>query len=45
MNGQAGRISRLAEFIDYAQNKVGVWFATRLEIANGWNDHHEEFER
>ena len=43
--GQAGRISALAEFIDYAQNKGGVWFATRLQIANWWNDHHEEFER
>ncbi|MFP6704685.1 MAG: hypothetical protein VCE75_01255 [Alphaproteobacteria bacterium] len=32
--GQAGRISGLAEFIEYAQNKGGVWFATRLEIAN-----------
>ena len=43
--GQAGRISGLAEFIDYAQNKGRVWFATRLEIANWWNDHHEEFKR
>ena len=43
--GQAGRISGLAEFIAYAQNKCGVWFATRLEIANWWHDHHEEFKR
>ena len=41
--GQAGRISALADFIDYAQAKGGVWFATRLEIANWWNDHHAEF--
>ena len=27
MNGQAGRISRLAKFIDYGQNKVSVWVA------------------
>ena len=43
--GQAGRASSLADFIDYAQKKGGAWFATRLEIANWWNDHHEEFER
>ena len=36
--------SSLADFIDYAQNKGGAWFATRLEIANWWHDHHGEFE-
>lgn len=41
--GQAGRISALADFIDYAQAKGGAWFATRLEIANWWNEHHAEF--
>jgi peptidoglycan/xylan/chitin deacetylase (PgdA/CDA1 family) len=42
--GQAGRASALGDFIDYAQNKGGVWFATRLDIANWWHDHHHEFE-
>ncbi len=41
--GQASRISALADFIDYAQAKGGVWFATRLEIADWWNEHHKEF--
>ena len=41
--GQADRISALADFIDYAQAKGGFWFATRLEIASWWNDHHAEF--
>ena len=41
--GQAGRISALADFIDYAQAKGGVRFATQLEIANWWDDHHAEF--
>ncbi len=27
-----------------AENKGGVWFATRLDIANWWHDHHYEFE-
>ena len=42
--GQAGRASALADFIAYAQKKGGVWFATRLDIANWWHDHHHEFE-
>ncbi len=42
--GQAGRMSALSDFIDYAQKKGAVWFATRLEIANWWNEHHHEFE-
>ncbi len=42
--GQAGRMSALSDFIDHAQKKGGVWFATRLEIANWWNEHHHEFE-
>jgi peptidoglycan/xylan/chitin deacetylase (PgdA/CDA1 family) len=43
--GQAGRMSALSDFIDYAQSKGKVWFATRLEIANWWNEHHHEFEQ
>jgi len=42
--GRTGRVSALADFIDYAQKRGGAWFATRLEIANWWNDHHHEFE-
>ena len=41
--GQAGRASALAEFIDYAQRKGGVWFARRIDIAEWWNAHHHEF--
>ena len=42
--GQASRASALAEFVDYATAKGGVWFATRLEIANWWNEHGASFE-
>lgn len=43
--GQAARSSALAEFIDHAQNKGGVWFATRLEIAEWWEAHHAGFDQ
>lgn len=43
--GQAGRTSALRDFIEYAGNKDGVWFARRIDIANWWNEHHLEFER
>ena len=43
--GQAGRTSALRDFIEYAGNKGGVWFARRIDIANWWNEHHQEFER
>ncbi len=42
--GQAARTSALREFIEYAQDKGGVWFARRLDIANWWHEHHQEFE-
>ncbi len=42
--GQAARSHALAEFLNYAQAKGGVWFATRLDIANWWHEHHGEFE-
>ncbi len=32
------------DYVDYARKKGGVWFATRLDIANWWHDHHHEFE-
>ncbi|UGS39103.1 polysaccharide deacetylase family protein [Capillimicrobium parvum] len=42
--GQAGRTSGLRDFIEYALEKGDVWFTRRLDIANWWNEHHEEFE-
>lgn len=41
--GQAARASALREFLQYAQDTGEVWFATRLQIAQWWNEHHEEF--
>ena len=32
--GRPGRIGALRQLIDYARQKSGVWFATRLDIAN-----------
>ncbi len=32
------------DYIDNAQRTGGVWFATRLDIADWWHDHHHEFE-
>jgi peptidoglycan/xylan/chitin deacetylase (PgdA/CDA1 family) len=43
--GQAGRTSALREFIEHALAKGDVWFARRIDIANWWLEHHEEFER
>ena len=37
--GQASRASALAEFVDYARAKGGVWFTTRLDIARWWKQH------
>jgi peptidoglycan/xylan/chitin deacetylase (PgdA/CDA1 family) len=41
--GQAGRTSGLREFIEYAQQKGDVWFARRIDIADWWRQHHQEF--
>jgi peptidoglycan/xylan/chitin deacetylase (PgdA/CDA1 family) len=41
--GQAARTSGLRDFIEYAREKGDVWFARRIDIANWWNEHHEEF--
>ena len=41
--GQAGRTSALRDFLEYAHEKGDVWFATRLQIAEWWHEHHEEF--
>jgi peptidoglycan/xylan/chitin deacetylase (PgdA/CDA1 family) len=43
--GQAARCSALADFIDYAMNKGGVWIARRIDIANWWLEHSASFER
>jgi hypothetical protein len=42
--GQAGRASALKEFIEYALEMGDVWIARRIDIANWWNEHHEEFK-
>jgi peptidoglycan/xylan/chitin deacetylase (PgdA/CDA1 family) len=36
MVGRPGRIKALDEFIRYAKDRPGVWFATRLEIARAF---------
>ena len=41
--GQATRIAGLRDFLEHALDKGEVWFATRLDIANWWLEHHEEF--
>ena len=41
--GQAGRASALREFIEHAQAKGKVWFARRIDIANWWLEHHQDF--
>ena len=34
--GRPGRLQAVQSFIDYAAQKTGVWFATRLSIAECW---------
>ena len=34
--GRPGRIQAVKAFLDYAAQKTGVWFATRLQIADCW---------
>jgi len=43
--GQAGRAAALREFLEYALDKDDVWFARRIDIAEWWLEHHEEFEQ
>ena len=38
--GRPGKIAGLIRFLDYAQQKGGVWFATRGQIAAHWKAHH-----
>lgn len=41
VTGRAYRIRAIAEFIEYAKNLGGVWFATREEIADWYLANHE----
>ena len=38
--GRPGRIMALKRFLEYAQSHAGVWFATRLQIAQHWAREH-----
>lgn len=42
--GQASRIHALREFIEHVLAKGSVWVTRRIDIANWWNAHHNEFE-
>jgi len=42
--GQATRISALRQFLEHALGKGGVWFCKRIEIAQWWKAHHQEFK-
>ena len=37
---QPGRVSGLAEFIDFAKKYKDVWICTREEIADFWHENH-----
>ena len=43
--GRPGKIAGLIRFLDYAQAKGGVWFATRSQIAAHWADKHPHQRR
>ncbi|SFI50621.1 allantoinase PuuE [Jannaschia pohangensis] len=43
--GRPGRAEALRRFIDYAQGHAGVWFATRLQIAEHWAETHPHVRR
>ncbi|WP_341213036.1 allantoinase PuuE [uncultured Limimaricola sp.] len=43
--GRPGRAQALRRFIDYAQGHEGVWFATRLQIAEHWAKVHPPVSR
>ncbi|MEM1343492.1 MAG: allantoinase PuuE [Pseudomonadota bacterium] len=38
--GRPGRALALARFLEHARAQEGVWFATRLQIAEHWHAHH-----
>lgn len=39
--GKPGRFQGLKRFVEYAQQKSGVWFCRREEIARHWHEHHK----
>lgn len=43
--GQAGRTSALRDFIEYALSLGDIWIARRVDIAEWWLKHHNEFSR
>ena len=45
--GRPGRVEALRQFIEYAQEHDGVWFATREQIADHWaaTHPHQRFDR
>lgn len=43
--GRPGRAEALRRFVDYVRGHDGVWFATRLEIADHWTAHHGHVRR
>ena len=38
--GRPGRVMALKRFLEYARGFSDVWFATRLQIAEHWAEHH-----
>lgn len=44
-SGQAGRAAVIRAFVEHARSQEGVWFARRVDIADWWLEHHEEFKR
>lgn len=44
-SGQAARTGALRAFLEHALQQEGVWFASRIDIARWWIDHHEEFQQ
>ena len=43
--GRPGKIAGLMRFLDHAQTKGGVWFATRSQIASHWATTHPHQRR
>jgi OHCU decarboxylase len=43
--GRPGRVAALRRAIDYMKGHEGVWFATRLEIAEHWAANHPPLRR
>jgi hypothetical protein len=43
--GQPGRIGALRAIIEHALRHHDVWIARRIDIADWWLAHHQEFVR